>query len=53
MPIDELIALFEEKIRQPGRAALEILGPAAHADVSARAGMAKYSQLVYAGQEVA
>jgi len=46
LPIGELIALFEEKIRQPHRAALEVLGPAAHADVSARAGMAKYASLV-------
>ena len=53
LPIDELIALFEEKIRQPGRMALEVLGPASHADVSARAGMAKYSQLVYSGSGVA
>lgn len=46
LSIDELIALFEEKIRQPGRMALEVLGSAAHADVSARAGMAKYATLV-------
>ena len=49
LPIDELIALFEEKTRQPQRVALEILGPAARADVSARAGMAKYSTLIYSG----
>jgi len=55
LSIDELIALFEEKTRRPQRVALEILGPAARADVSARAGMAKYASLVYSasGLEVA
>ena len=50
LPIEDLIALFEEKTRQPQRVALEILGPAARADVSARAGMAKYATLIYSSK---
>jgi transposase len=49
LPIDDLIKLFEEKTRQPQPVALEILGPATRADVSARAGMAKYSALINKG----
>jgi len=45
-PIEELIGVFEEKTRQPHRAAIEVLGPAVRADVNARAGMAKYATLV-------
>jgi transposase len=49
LPIEKIVAAFEEKTRRPQRVALEILGPAARADVSARAGMAKYASLVYSG----
>ena len=47
--IDELIAVFDEKTRQPQRVAMDTLGPSARADVSARAGMAKYASLVNQG----
>jgi peptidoglycan hydrolase-like protein with peptidoglycan-binding domain len=50
LSVDELLALFEEKTRGPQRVALEILGPATRADVSARAGIAKYAALIYAGK---
>jgi len=50
LPLHELIALFEEKTRQPQRAALEILGAATRADVNARAGMAKYAALIYSNE---
>jgi hypothetical protein len=49
LPAEEILAVFEEKTKSPQRIAVTVMGPAARADVKARAGMAKYSDLLFKG----